>query len=363
MTELKIAIVGCGQIADAHVSEVAKLPDARVVAVCDLEPLMAEQLAVRFGVPGHYSDFGELLARERPDVVHICTPPQSHLRLAEMAVDAGCHLVVEKPFALTYEDSLALVNCADRGGRKLTIGHTTQFDPVAEDTRRLIEAGALGEVVHVDSFFGYDLAGPFGTFILGSPDHWVHKLPGKLFQNNINHLLHKITEFVEDERPEIHALAWRRRSRSLGDVRDQLLDELRVTIRGSKVSAFANFSSHIKPFQIFARIYGTRDTAHVDYVGRTVTLASTPAFPGAVGRLAAGFSHAYRYALAGTTNLQRFATADFHYFAGLKTLFEKFYACIRDGGPVPIPMRDVLRIAWMMDEIFRQIADGHAEAS
>jgi predicted dehydrogenase len=355
MTELKIAIVGCGQIADAHVSEISKLSDARVVAVCDREPLMAEQLAVRFGVPAHFTDFGALLETAHPDIVHICTPPQSHLLLARMALDAGCHILVEKPFALTYEESVAIVEHAERAHRKLTIGHTTQFDPVAEDMRRLIEAGALGDIVHVDSYFGYDLAGPFGALILGSPDHWVHGLPGKLFHNNINHLIHKITEFVRDDRPEIHAIAWRRRERSFGDVRDELLDELRVMIRGSETSAFANFSSHIKPFQVFARVYGTRDTAHVDYVARTVTLAKTPALPSAIGRLAASCSLAFAHVKASATNVRRFATADFHFFAGLGTLLRKFYAHVREEAPPPIPAREILRIAWIMDQIFLQI--------
>ena len=79
---LRVAIVGCGKIADAHVEEVGKIAGARVAAVCDRELLMAEQLAVRYGVASHYDDFARLLDEIRPDVVHITTPPQSHLALA-----------------------------------------------------------------------------------------------------------------------------------------------------------------------------------------------------------------------------------------------------------------------------------------
>jgi len=73
---LKIAIVGCGKIADAHVEEIAKISTARLVAVCDLEPIMAEQLAMRYQVPHWYSDVQAMLDAEKPDVVHITTPPQ-----------------------------------------------------------------------------------------------------------------------------------------------------------------------------------------------------------------------------------------------------------------------------------------------
>src|ERR1700722_8648497 len=107
---LKIAIVGCGKIADGHIEEILKMPEvARVVAVCDLELLMAEQVALRYRIDRFYDRFDRLLDTERPDVVHITTPPQSHLPLALAALDAGCHVYVEKPFTLCAADLRALL--------------------------------------------------------------------------------------------------------------------------------------------------------------------------------------------------------------------------------------------------------------
>jgi len=354
--ELRVAIVGCGQIADGHVSEIQKIAGAEVVAVCDLERLMAEQLAVRYGVASFYDDFTEMLRREQPDVVHIATPPASHLPLALEALAAGCHLLVEKPFTLDYADSVKLVDAAEQAGRKLTISHTYHFDPPAEELRRLVAAGTLGELVHLESFYGYNLNGPFGKVILASPDHWVHRLPGKLFQNNINHLLCKVTEFIPEDRPEIQAWGWCRAEHQFGDVRDQLLDELRVMIRGEKVSAYATFSSHIQPVTQFFRAYGTRNIAHLDFNSRTVTLEPGPTLPAAIGRLAAGFGQAWRYARSAGRNAGAFARSEYHFFAGLNLLFTRFYASIRDGGPPPITPHEILRIAWMMDRIFEQIS-------
>lgn len=355
-TELKVALVGCGQIADGHVSEIQKLGNARVLAVCDLEPLMAEQLAVRHGVPHHYADYDTMLAEIRPDVVHICTPPGSHLALTRAAVDAGCHVYVEKPLALDYAQSVELVEYVERAGRKLTIGHNSQFDPPSLEMRRRLAEGVLGEPVHVDSWFGYNLGGPFGKVILGSPDHWVHRLPGKLFQNNINHMLNKITELVDDERPEVKAVAWRRdRDRQFGDVRDELLDELRVIIRGEKVSAYGTFTAAVQPVAHFSRIYGTRSILHLDFVSRTVTVERGATLPSAIGRLAAGFAQTAEYARSALDNARRFAASDYHFFAGMNELIRRFYDSILNGAPLPIPTRDILRIAWIMDEIFAQI--------
>src|SRR5512147_988984 len=125
---LKVALVGCGKIADGHVEEIQKMPSrARLGAVCDRELLMAEQLAARYGIASYYDSYDDMLAKEQPDVVHITTPPQSHAALARTAIDAGCHVFVEKPLTTNYAESKALVEYAAKAPRKLTVGYTYLF--------------------------------------------------------------------------------------------------------------------------------------------------------------------------------------------------------------------------------------------
>lgn len=354
--DLKIVLVGCGQIADGHVGEIQKIAGATLVGVCDLEPIMAEQLAMRFDIPDHYSDFSTMLKSCKPDVVHICTPPASHLPLVKQAVDSGCHVYVEKPLALTYEQSVELINYVEAANLKITIGHNSEFEPPALEMRKLVADGVLGDPVHVESWFGYNLSGPFGQAILGSPEHWVHRLPGKLFQNNINHMLNKVTEFVEDEQPEVIAQAWRSDTTiTYGDIRDQLYDELRVLIKGEKVSAYGTFTSTVKPVAQFARIYGTKNIIEMDFNSRTVIVDSGVTLPSAIGRLSAGFSKAKAYKKSAWRNVKKFIKNDFHFFSGMNHLIESFYKSITDDEPLPVSTRDMLRIAWIMDEIFSQI--------
>ncbi|HEU4930310.1 MAG TPA: Gfo/Idh/MocA family oxidoreductase, partial [Candidatus Krumholzibacteria bacterium] len=272
MNPLKVAIVGCGKIADAHVEEVGKIANARVVAVCDRELLMAEQLAVRYGVLEHYDDFARLLDDIRPDVVHITTPPQSHLSLALQAIDAGCHVYIEKPFALTRAESARIVEHAVRAKRLVTVGHSFAFDPITVALRGMRDDGFLGDVVHVESHLGYNLSGAFGAALMGDRSHWVHGLPGKLFHNNIDHVLHKIEDFIPEDAPRMVALATRRLPGGLGDERDDLMDELRVMIEGSTSTGFASFSSHAVPVRHFARVWGTRNTVTADYTSRVLVV-------------------------------------------------------------------------------------------
>ena len=132
---LRVAIVGCGKSADNHVSEIKKLASARVVGVCDREPLMAEQFSVRHGLKAWYSDLSLLLREQSPDVVHITTPPQSHLHVALEAIEAGCHLFVEKPLGEDAKQAAELVRATRANGRKLTVGWTYYFDPAARAAR------------------------------------------------------------------------------------------------------------------------------------------------------------------------------------------------------------------------------------
>jgi predicted dehydrogenase len=353
---LKVAIVGCGKFADAHVEEISKLaPQAVLAAVCDRERLMAEQLAVRYSIARHYDDTGEMLREEKPDVVHVVTPPASHLPLATQAFEAGCHVWVEKPLAPDLEGARELVARAERARRLLTVGYTYLFDPPALAMRDLVTRGVLGESVHVETILTYDLDSAFGRALLLDPAHWVHRLPGRLFQNNLDHVLNTFLEFLPDEAPEVLATSLRRRPEHLGDDRDATHDELRFLLRGERVTACGVFSAHTRPHLHQTRVYGTRNSVVVDFVARTVTLECAPPLPGALGRVLPAFARARQYGREGLRNAWRFATSDFQFFAGLRRLLSSFYSAIREGGAPPIAYRDLLRVSALTDEVIRQL--------
>src|SRR6185436_7411400 len=134
---LRVAIVGCGKIADAHASQIQRIAGCEIVGVCDTEPLMAAQLYQRFPIGAHFSDVNALITDARPDVVHITTPPESHFDLARWCLERGCHVYVEKPFTLCTADAESLIALATRKGLKLTVGHDDQFSHVTRRMRGL----------------------------------------------------------------------------------------------------------------------------------------------------------------------------------------------------------------------------------
>ena len=351
---LKIAIVGCGKIADAHVEEIRKLPSVQLVAVYDLEPIMAEQLAERHRVPRWYFDVAHMLEEEQPDVLHISTPPQSHLELTRQAVAAGCHVFLEKPVALCYADAEAIVATAVAADRKLAVNYWPNFELQSLELQHLYKTGFLGSPVHIESLYGYNLAGEYGTAVKQDPNHWVRRMPGKLFQNVLDHVLNKVTPFLEDDQPSIQAFAFRGGTPEAEPGFEDLLDELRVTIRGVRTSAYEP-SPHMRVQSAILWHYGTKNTAYADFNARTLVFERRQPFPSSLGRLFPPFLVARDYLRQGMRNAGRFANARSHFFDGMRQLLSEFYRSIEADSPPPIPYRDILRVSAMMETIFRQI--------
>jgi predicted dehydrogenase len=263
---LKVALVGCGKIADDHASQIKKLKGCEIVGVCDSEPLMARQLYERFPVRRYFSDLSQLLHEARPDVVHVTTPPQSHFQIARTCLEHGANVYVEKPFTLNTKDAQTLVALAEERGLRLTAGHDDQFSPVARRMRTLINSGYLGgDPVHMESYFCYDLSDPaYARALLNDKRHWVRRLPGKLLQNIISHGVARIAEFLPTDAPRVIAHGFV--SPFLGNMgEEELIDELRVIISGEKrTTAYFTFSSQMRPLLHQFRIYGPQNGVVVD---------------------------------------------------------------------------------------------------
>ena len=358
--QLKVALVGCGQIADAHLQEIARVPIARAVAVCDRQIDLARQAAARFGVPGVYDDLDNMVQEVHPDVVHVATPPHTHAPIAKALTSAGIHVYMEKPFALDAQEAASILDAARAAGRLVCVGHDQLYDPAWLDVRRRFARGELGDVVHVDSHLGYNLAGPFGKVVAGDPDHWVRQLPGGLLQNTISHPLYKVTDFLLDEEPQVWATWFG--AELLGGVPT----ELRVMLRGRQTTGSLVFSGRYCPMQRLTTVLGSRQSLEVDLDGQVVRLRRAGALPGALAKLEVPLRHLADSTRTTLANSWRFLRGRIHYFDGMRTLFELFYRAILDGTPSPIAPAEILRVTRIMDRIFeacRSQGGGGAEGA
>ena len=145
MTEtLRCAIVGTGAIAHAHAAAIAAYPHAELVAVTDRSRESADAFAEKYGAPSVYDDLDTLLASERPDVVHVCTPPVAHRDQSVAASRAGAHVIVEKPPAPSLDELDDMRSAAAEAGRELVVVFQQRTGTAAAHVKRLLEEGAFG---------------------------------------------------------------------------------------------------------------------------------------------------------------------------------------------------------------------------
>jgi predicted dehydrogenase len=359
---LKVAIVGSGKIADDHASQIKRINGCEMVGVCDSEPLMGRQFCERFPVKRQFSDLQELLSTMRPDVVHVCTPPQSHFEITKLCLDAGCHVYVEKPFALSEVDTAELVALAICRGLKVTAGHDDQFRHAARRMRSLVRSGYLGgRPVHMESYYCYELSEVgYAGAVLADKRHWVRSLPGKLLHNIISHGIARLTEFLETDSPKVSAHGFI--SPFLMKTGEQeVIDELRVIVHEEGTTAYFTFSSQMRPSLHQFRLYGPKNGLILDQDQETVIKLPGRRRKSYAEKFVSPMQLAGQYFLNAKANIGAFMRNDFHMKSGMKYLIESFYRSILSGTAPPIPYSEIILTARIMDEIFAQVGQQSRE--
>jgi len=353
----KVAIIGCGKIADDHASQLKRIPNCRIVAACDREPLMARQLFDRFPVSQCFTDVAQMLQAAKPDVVHVTTPPESHFEIARLSLENGCHVYLEKPFTLNAAEAMELVALADKTGLKITAGHDLQFSHVSRRMREVVHSGFLGErPLHIESYYCYELgANPYAGALLGDKRHWVRRLPGKLLHNIISHGIAHIAEFLTGNSPTVIAHGFTSpHLRRAGET--EIIDELRVIISDEeRTTAYFTFSSQMRPSIHQLRLYGSRNGLILDHDNETLIKLRGTRYPSYLEKFIPPLAFARQYLSNMAGNLGLFSKSDFHAKSGMKCLIESFYRAVLERGPVPIPYREIVLTAKIMDAIFSQL--------
>ena len=354
---IRVGIIGCGKIADAHAEQLIRISGSEIVGVCDREELMAKQLYERFPIKHYFSDVDALLETAKPDVVHITTPPQSHFDLGRKCLESGCHVYIEKPFTVTASEAEKLIAIANANNKKITVGHDDQFTHAAREMRALIRAGYLGgPPVHMESYYCYDLGDAhYANAVLGDRNHWVRQLPGKLFQNNISHGICRIAEFLTTESPKVvvHGFV----SPFLKRMNEtDIVDELRVIISDDKsMTAYFTFSSQMRPVLKHFRIYGTKNGLVMNHDHQTVVKLRGAKYKSYLDKFVPPYDLGRQYWSNSVSNMRSFLKRDFHMKSGTKFLIESFYHSILEETSPPISYREILLTARIIDSICSQV--------
>lgn len=172
MEKLKVAVIGCGSIAQyRHLPEYKMNKDVELVAVCDINEERVNKVASEYGVKA-YTSYEELLASGTVDAVSVCTPNYLHAPISVVALNSGVHVLCEKPMATSKESAEAMIEAAKANNKKLMIAHNQRFVASHQKARQLIENGEVGRIYSFRTAFGH--GGPEGWSVDGK-DSWFFR--------------------------------------------------------------------------------------------------------------------------------------------------------------------------------------------
>lgn len=146
MPKYKVGVIGCGGISRTHTRGFNRLESVEVVAGADISQETVDKWGEEFGVSARYTDFREMLEKENPDIVSVCTWAKSHAEAAIASAENGAIAVLcEKPMCLSLGEADAMIDACEKNGTKLAIGHHHRFHAYNTKTRQLIAEGAIGQ--------------------------------------------------------------------------------------------------------------------------------------------------------------------------------------------------------------------------
>jgi UDP-N-acetyl-2-amino-2-deoxyglucuronate dehydrogenase len=149
--KLNFGIIGCGRIAYKHAEAIKKNVKANLLCVCDIIEERAAEYKDKYGAEAHFTDYRKMLEYSGLDVVNICTPSGMHAEMGIAAAQAGKHVIVEKPMALSLKDADDLIGACDESGVKLAVCFQNRFNPPVQKLRRALEEGRFGKLTHASA--------------------------------------------------------------------------------------------------------------------------------------------------------------------------------------------------------------------
>lgn len=346
---LRAAVVGTGGISKEHLAFLASSERSDLVGVCDLSPAAVDHAAATYSTTG-YASVAAMLEGARPDVVHVLTPPTTHVAITREALAAGCHVICEKPITLDAASLEELLADAEAAGRRLVENHNYRFNPEIVALDEMVAAGRLGDVAEVEvrmSLPVNDPGGRFGDPNLPSP---IHDLPAGVIHDFITHLTYLLAHFAPGVEWATVDSRWSRH----GDVAHVPVDDLDSMMVGDgpagAVHGRVRFSALLGPDCFEVTVRGTEGYGQVElFSGRITEVVPRP-----VGKQLTSIANmmiggASMFA-AGPRSLKRKILQEGPY-VGLARFLDLTYAAFASGAEPPVTPDDMLTASRLIDRL------------
>jgi len=333
---LKVGIIGSGWVAtNRHIPSLIHDPRVEIVGVASISMKSAEATARRFGIPRFYGNAEELL-KQSLDIVDICTPPFTHHEMVVKAAKSGCHIFVEKPFAMNSREAEEMVDVARRSGVKLCISHNFLFSCSMRKVRMLHDSNGLGRVTGAIAFQMTNLKRRL--------PNWYPKLPGGLFFDESPHMLYSILEFLGDV-----SVLWTSTKKWEGNLQPFSRVEALMESKSKDATAYLRFTFDAPRDEWILAILGTKRVVLVDF------------FRDVVVELGEGGQHTPSEVLANSLNFIWQTTRETahsglrflvkrHYY-GHDELIRRFIDAVENDTESPVPPEKGKKVIELIEQI------------
>lgn len=325
---VRVGLIGAGYIATWHANALRATKDVELTAICDVSPAAASDFAGTYGIQA-FNSIEDLAAADVCDAVHILTPPNIHANLAQQCLNAGFHVMVEKPFALSRAESAAVEVTAAETGRKIAVCHNFLGVPAYESLKKACRSGELGRINSAEFNWRFPLAplraGPYGLWMLQEAKNLLFELGPHLYAFAVD-LFGEVQDFrLEVGKPitlpggHIRPQSWQIRAQA-GTVDLTFNLDLVETMDDRSVV-----------------VHGSSATARLDYAVDTLTVRRENTSDIVINPFRQQMDLAGQHLRAGMVNGVRQLTSlnrKSPYALSFQGAFEAFYNAVRDGREV-----------------------------
>lgn len=350
---MKAVVIGTGVISEQHLAFLRDDARVELAGVCDLSPIAGRYAAERFEAAASYTDYAAMLDQTRPDVVHVLTPPQTHVRLAGDCLRAGAHVICEKPIAPTHDGLLELLDVAKQSGRRLIENHNYRFNPQVLEIEHAVAQGKLGKVHEVEARMTLGIRAG-GRYADANLPHPSHKLPAGVIHEFLSHLVYLAQRFQatpEDGYDRV-AAAWSNHGGVDNPADAFQYDDLDALVIAGDCHARLRFSCHNGPDGFELNVRGSKGQMTAELFNRPRVSAELSRG----GQLAAILNQVgggLRMMQSGVQSftgkvMQRTA------YEGLAVFLQQSYDALCDGTESPVSEPDMLRASGLIASLLEE---------
>ena len=337
MKRFRVGVIGAGYVSAHHLRALKSLPALRISGIADLDLAKAQNVAKSFDLPEAYGSVEELLTSGL-DVVHVLTPPGAHATVAIQALQAGAHVLVEKPMAETPEQCDRMIAAAKASGSTLGVVHSSAFDPIVQRGVQIARSGGIGEVLSVD----FHRSSEYPDWPGGGKLPPQYRKGSYPFQDLGVHGLAIAEAFLGPVQSADVDF------RSTGLDANLMFDEWTAMVHCERGQARLYLSWNVRPIRSQVIVHGTRGILEIDCFLQTCHV--TRALPGpkfassVISSLLNAAASLYEIPL----NVLRFLTGRLPGSPGIHKNIQAFYTALQHGAALPVTPEDGRRIVAAM---------------